>query len=588
MKKILQKLLRDKVIDRAMAWHLWNQWKMSSKRSREKLFRKSGIRSEILAPYWEDVRKADNEDLLKKKEPEKSSEFFANYKIIKKLATGGMGIVYKASSPSGRIVALKVLTHLSYGDENILRRFYREAKATEKLKHPNIIPIYHFGHHKAKPYYAMKYAEGDNFEDFLRQEAPPLRKGLKILCKILRGLHHAHRKGIIHRDIKPSNILIDKLGEPFLADFGLAKFVDHVSMLTHSEIKIGTPYYMCPEQVHNSVRAITSLSDIYSMGVILYQLLAGKLPFQANSLPELYQKIVDKYPATPERIDPKLVDICFKAMAKNPEERYSSALNMARDIESYLSGNYFQIQSPTISMRMKTWYKQRPQLKPYFFILGLFFSSMFLAFLLHFSFRKPPKNIFQQIKICHQKKEYQKALDILEKSKYSSLKYLKLKLQILQSLKKREDIRKTCMEIYAKTKKKKYLKIIAGYLYHWGYFEETSRFLKKLEKISPSLENKCLIGRCLLFQGKNKEAFSLYKEIFKKNKSFELEMDYTKILFAKGKYRKCLEILEKYKLFSSPKYTKAQAYLLKARILWQKNSKNFSKGTWLLGQKNIL
>ena len=262
------------------------------------------------------------------------------FDIFSEIGRGGMGVVYKAKQKGiKREIALKVL---STKGEYEFKRFLREAKANATLAHPNIVPIFSMGQEKDYPYLVMKYIEGSNFSSLLRREKLTLEERLEIIAKISNALHYAHQKNIIHRDIKPSNILVDLKGEPYLSDFGLAKFLDSDSQLTNTGSTLGTPFFMSPEQVKADKKHIGSHSDVYGMGVILYQALTGKLPFEGETPSELYYKILNQDPIPPRKhkkeISKELQAICLTAMAKNITERYQTASDLAEDIQNYLEG----------------------------------------------------------------------------------------------------------------------------------------------------------------------------------------------------------------------------------------------------------
>ena len=215
---------------------------------------------------------------------------FGNYTIINEIARGGMGVVYKVYQPEmKRYAALKVLNNASQTDLQLIRRFFREAKVTAALQHPNIIPIYEMSNVEGQNYFVMKHVTGGDFEDFIKDNRHDLRKCIEILVKICNALDHAHNHKVLHRDIKPSNILLDDSHEPYLADFGLAKTLDSRSMLTQTGATLGTAYYMAPEQIQS--KNITPLIDIYAIGVMLYYILTKRLPFLAEKPPALYKKI---------------------------------------------------------------------------------------------------------------------------------------------------------------------------------------------------------------------------------------------------------------------------------------------------------
>ncbi len=286
---------------------------------------------------------------------------FGPYQIIGEIARGGMGVVYRARIPEeDRVVALKILLTGASATTPQIKRFIREAKATAALQHSNIIPIYASGQEQGYHYFTMRCVTGGSFKKIIENSLMSLQQKLTIFIKVSRALAYAHRQQIIHRDIKPSNILLDHDGEPYLADFGLAKFIDSSSALTQTGSTIGTPFYMAPEQISGSKKSSKS-SDIYSMGVMLYQLLTGSLPFRAENMVQLYAMISDREPpsirnSNPD-IPPVLETICLKAMEKKSKYRYASADALADDLEKFCRGERVKVRR-SVFPRIKRYYRR--------------------------------------------------------------------------------------------------------------------------------------------------------------------------------------------------------------------------------------
>jgi serine/threonine-protein kinase len=276
-----------------------------------------------------------------------------NHRILKELGKGGMGIVYKAHQLSlGRSVAMKVLPRHLTNDASFIKRFHNEARAIARLNHPNIVQIYDIGHEDDIHYYTMEFIEGPTLDDVVYKEGflSPERT-LAILGQVSKALRYAHSQGIVHRDIKPSNIMIAKLGRVKLTDFGLA-LQQRATRLTVDGGIVGTPEYMSPEQA--SGRTATIQSDIYSLGVVAYELLTGKVPFEGDSPLIVLNKIQNTEPQWPRSIDPDipadLENIVRKMMARNPSDRYSSCQEIIRDTQNIRSGEPVSLQidrSPT-------------------------------------------------------------------------------------------------------------------------------------------------------------------------------------------------------------------------------------------------
>ncbi len=266
-------------------------------------------------------------------------ELIGRYRVIEQLGSGGMATVYKARDPQlDRTVAVKV-PHFNLPPtklQSAVQRFLREARAAAQIRHPNICPIYDVGEQDGKPFAVMACIEGRTLADLNKQGKLEARHAAELVRKVALGLGTVHNTGLIHRDLKPSNVLLDSTGEPLLTDFGLVRLTEDVEHLTQSGTMVGTPAYMSPEQAAGENERIGPTTDIYSLGVVLYQLLTGRLPFEGPPLTVLY-KIVNESPPKPSSIqpglDPKLEAICLKAMAKRPEHRYQSAREFASALE---------------------------------------------------------------------------------------------------------------------------------------------------------------------------------------------------------------------------------------------------------------
>ncbi|WP_372364563.1 protein kinase [Candidatus Uabimicrobium sp. HlEnr_7] len=280
---------------------------------------------------------------------------FGSYELIEEIARGGMGVVYKARQMYlNRIVALKLLLSGTAASESEILRFKREAEAAGSLQHPNIVSIYEIGKQDNHHYFTMDFVDGETLQALIKKKKPR-KKLLEYLVKIALALEHAHQKKVIHRDIKPSNIIVSKDGEPKVTDFGLAKKLDAETVLTESGSALGTPFYMSPEQTTGE-EEISGKSDIYSLGVILYEILTGRYPFNGSTLIELYHKIVNDDPIPPRKINRKadkdLEIICLKCMEKVPEMRYASAKDLAEDLDNYLKGEAISARRSSLVYRL--------------------------------------------------------------------------------------------------------------------------------------------------------------------------------------------------------------------------------------------
>ncbi|MBK6644419.1 MAG: serine/threonine protein kinase [Anaerolineales bacterium] len=264
------------------------------------------------------------------------------YEIESELTTGGMGVIILAKDPYiQRQVAIKVLMY-SRTLEDVYREFFQnEAEIIAALEHPCIVPIYDFGWHGQQPYIVMRYMAGGSLQDRINTGEVKMTEMGRILKRVSDALDAAHAKGIIHRDIKPSNILFDASGEAFLSDFGIAtskSFKDD-----EGEWLVGTPAYMSPEQVRG--KQVDGRSDVYALGVTLYRLLAGQLPFSASSTTALINAHVELPVPDIRAIKGNLPavwqEVVAKAMAKDPKDRYATAGELARDVNEVVSGKWF-------------------------------------------------------------------------------------------------------------------------------------------------------------------------------------------------------------------------------------------------------
>ena len=257
------------------------------------------------------------------------------YDVIDVVGRGGMGVVYRAKDPFlDRMVAIKIMT-ISYTDQpDLLQRFYREAKATANLQHPNIVTVYELGEHEGSPYLAMQYLEGASLDSILRAGQPlSLLQKIDIIIEACHGLSYAHQKGIVHRDIKPGNIMVLKDASVKIVDFGIARIGD--TNFTRTGQFMGSLNYMSLEQLNDKLQ-VDQRTDVYSTGVVLYQILTGALPFEAESTGATLMKILNENPAPFSKylseFPPEIEAITLRALAKDRDQRYSSADELAFDL----------------------------------------------------------------------------------------------------------------------------------------------------------------------------------------------------------------------------------------------------------------
>jgi WD40 repeat protein len=291
--------------------------------------------------------------------------YFGDYELIRELGRGGMGIVYRARQVSlNRPVALKMIRSAALASEDELRRFQNEAEAVATLDHPHIIPILEVGSHDGQRYFTMKLIGGTSLDKKLADYTADPKSAARLLKQAAEAVHHAHQRGILHRDLKPANILRDERGEPFVTDFGLAKRVVGDSELTHSGAILGTPAYMAPEQASGRRGAVTTASDVYGLGTILYGLLTGRAPFGGDSIDETLEQVRSAPPAPPSEINPHtprdLEVICLKCLEKDPARRYMSAQALADDLGRYLAGEPIAARPTGAAERAWRWCRRNP------------------------------------------------------------------------------------------------------------------------------------------------------------------------------------------------------------------------------------
>ena len=262
---------------------------------------------------------------------------FGDYELLEQIGRGGQGVVFRARQKSlNRTVALKIIGLGQWATKAHLKRFRLEAEAAARLEHPGIVPIHEVGERDGSCYFSMKFVEGGQLDEVARREPMPIRPAVELIAKVARTVHYAHEHGILHRDIKPGNILLDAKGEPHLTDFGLARLVESESSVTQTLDVLGTPSYMAPEQAVGNNTAVSSATDVYGLGAVLYQLLTGQPPFAGGTTYETIRLLLDTEPRQPRLLNPKidrdLSTICLKCLEKDPKRRYSSALALAEDL----------------------------------------------------------------------------------------------------------------------------------------------------------------------------------------------------------------------------------------------------------------
>jgi WD40 repeat protein len=317
----------------------------------------------------------------------KKIRYFGDYELLEEIARGGMGAVFKARQVSlKRLVALKLISAGVLASHDMVKRFKAEAEAAAGLDHPNIVPIYEIGEHDGQHFFSMKLIDGPNLREALsarssqreahkeirnRTEPPYVgcydpREAARLLSTIALAVHFAHQHGVLHRDLKPGNILLDAQGEPHLTDFGLVKFIQKESTLTHTNAVLGTPAYMSPEQARGDTKAVTTAADVYGLGAVLYETLAGTPPFGGGTSLETIRQVLDEEPRRPSIFNPEvdrdLETICLKCLEKEPARRYGSAEALADDLERWLRHEPILARPVSARERMVKWVRRKPAL----------------------------------------------------------------------------------------------------------------------------------------------------------------------------------------------------------------------------------
>ena len=267
---------------------------------------------------------------------------FGEYELLEEIGRGGMGIVYRAVQKSlQRVVAVKMLLRRDLASQADLTRFRSEAEAAAQLDHPGIVSIFEVGEYKGHPFYSMRYIEGTTLAKRLEAGPIPPREGAQILLRVAEAVQAAHVRGVLHRALKPSNILIDLAGKPHVSDFGLAKRLEGNQTMTHTGAILGTPCYMSPEQAAGSRGDVGPVSDVWSLGAILYQVLVDRPPFQASSPMDTLLAVLEVDPPLPRSINQQvnrdLEMIALKTLQKPQDLRYASAADLAKDLRAFLA-----------------------------------------------------------------------------------------------------------------------------------------------------------------------------------------------------------------------------------------------------------
>jgi eukaryotic-like serine/threonine-protein kinase len=285
---------------------------------------------------------------------------FGEYELLDIIGRGGMGVVFRGRQKAiGREVAIKMIAAGRFASRSDIERFYSEARAASAVKHTNIVTIYQVGEIDGHHFYSMDFISGSDLSQRIRGGTVPPREAAELMRQVARAVESAHMLGVVHRDLKPGNILIDDDGDAHVTDFGLAKLLGQEGDLTNTGNAMGTPGYMPPEQATGCWHAVGESSDVYSMGAILFAALTGRAPFKADNPLETTWSVVHEPPPRPtslnDRCDVEIETIALKCLEKDPLRRYSSASELADDLEHYLAGEPLNAKPISRSRRIRIW-----------------------------------------------------------------------------------------------------------------------------------------------------------------------------------------------------------------------------------------
>jgi eukaryotic-like serine/threonine-protein kinase len=290
---------------------------------------------------------------------------FGDYVLEKVLGRGGMGVVYLAFQVQlERRVALKMIRSGALASEDEVNRFYTEARSAASLTHPNIVTVYHCGEIEGHHFFSMDFVPGTDLAKLLESGNMPPREAVRYVRDVARAIDYAHQQGVVHRDLKPANVLIDEQDQVVVTDFGLAKQMNSEAGLTATGAALGTPSYMSPEQASGKSEEQGASTDVYAIGAILYALLTGKPPFQGESVLQTMMQVMNRPAPTVRSSNPNIhVDldtIVTKCLEKSPARRYSSARELAEDLDRFYQGIPIAARPPSFVRRTKYWFMHVP------------------------------------------------------------------------------------------------------------------------------------------------------------------------------------------------------------------------------------
>ncbi|HZR05146.1 MAG TPA: protein kinase [Candidatus Udaeobacter sp.] len=316
----------------------------------------------------EEISQAFYQSVLAEAGAPPKSWFLGNYEILEQIGCGGMGVIYRARQRhSRRIVAVKRVLSYRADSDGALQRFRREAQAVASLDHPNILPIYEVSESEdGLPFFSMKFAKKGSLRENVASLRDEPRKCVQLIAKVARAVEYAHSRGVLHRDLKPGNILLDDRGEPLVSDFGLAKLLDANNDLTRSLTTFGTAGFIAPEQAGGAAADFTAAADVYSLGAVLFNLLAGRPPFLGSNPVSVIRKASEtqapRLRSLAPSLDRDLETICARCLERNPKARYQSAEDLAADLERWLGGHPIVARPVSPPTRIWRWSRRNPNL----------------------------------------------------------------------------------------------------------------------------------------------------------------------------------------------------------------------------------
>src|SRR5437764_714487 len=340
-----------------------------------------------------DVSKAVYESVLDEVDASHKPWFLGNYEILEQIGCGGMGVIYRARQRhSRRIVAVKRVLSYRADSHGALQRFRREGQAVASLDHPNILPIYEVSESEdGLPFFSMKLAEKGSLAENAASLRNQPRKCVELMAKVAHAVEYAHSRGVLHRDIKPGNILLNDRGEPLVSDFGLAKLLDGNNDLTRSLTTFGTAGFIAPEQAGAAAATLTPVADVYSLGAVLFNVLAGRPPFLGSNPVSVIRQASEtqapKLRSLAPSLDRDLETICARCLERDPKARYQSAGDLAADLERWLAGRPIVARPVSPPARIWRWSQRNPKL------VGAATAGLLLGAAAVWSFNPPDRSI---------------------------------------------------------------------------------------------------------------------------------------------------------------------------------------------------